>query len=226
LEVLLTEIDDLLRDEHWYLTKDDQCYTLREYIAGGGWQAGETNQLILNLKKTPDRRGKPEWYYKEQAIRRVGSELRVAFLSGGEKWLDGAVIVPMPPSKTKDDAGYDDRVVRVAQMMCQGTRAAAREILSQRASTDAVHLQEQTRDVDALANNFEVDESQCEPVPPRIAILDDVLTTGAHFVAAKRVLAQRFPKAHIIGLFVARRALVKEESTSEFFKRLFPGGKE
>src|ERR1017187_7591541 len=99
LEVLLTEIDDLLREDHWHLTKDDQCYFLREYIAGGGWQAGETNQLILNLKKTPDRRGKPEWHYKVRAIRQAGSELRVAFLSGGASWLNGAVIVPMPPSK-------------------------------------------------------------------------------------------------------------------------------
>ena len=216
--MLLTEIDDLHRDDHWHLTKTDQCYFLREYIARGGWKAGDTNQLILNLKKTPDRRLKPEWYYKEQAIRRAGTELQVAFLSGGEKWLDGAVIVPMPPSKTKDDPGYDDRVVRVAQVMCQGTRAAAREILLQRESTDAVHLQEQTRDVDGLADNFEVDESLCTPVPPRIAILDDVLTTGAHFVAAKRVLQQRFPTAHIIGLFIARRAIVDEESTSDFLE--------
>jgi hypothetical protein len=51
--------------------------------------------------------------------------------------------------------------------------------------------------------------------------LDDVLTTGAHFRAAKRVLHARFPQAQIIGLFVARRAIVKEESAAAFFSNLF-----
>jgi hypothetical protein len=213
--VLLTEIDDLHRDDHWHLTKQDQCYFLREYIAGGGYQAGETNQLIFNLKKTPDRRGKPEWRYKEQAIRTAGQELRVAFLSGGAKWLDGAVVVPMPPSKAKGDAAYDDRVARIAHVMCEGTRATVRELLVQQVSTDAVHLQDQTRDVAALADNFDVDGACCEPPPTKIAVLDDVLTTGAHFCAAKRVLRARFPSAHIIGLFVARRAIVQEEATDE-----------
>jgi hypothetical protein len=217
LEVLLTEIDDLLRDEHWHLTKDDQCYALREYIARGGWQAGETNQLILNLKKTPDRRGKPEWHYKVGAIRQAGRELREAI---DVKWLDGAVLVPMPPSKAPNDPAYDDRMLRVAEVMCDGTRAEVREILSQAVSTDAVHLQDQSRDVDALAQNFEVDEACCTPAPSKIAILDDVLTTGAHFRAAKRVLRERFSAAHIIGLFIARRKLVEEEDTASFFAGL------
>lgn len=56
---MLTKVDALLRDEHVRLAADDECYFLREYTAGGGFQAGETNQLILNLKKSPDRRGKP-----------------------------------------------------------------------------------------------------------------------------------------------------------------------
>lgn len=210
MEVLLTEIDDLLRDDHWYLTKDDECYALREYIAGGGWQAGETNQLILNLKKTPDRRGKPEWRHKVRAIRQAGGELRDAI---NANWLDAAVLVPMPPSKAKDDPGYDDRVVRIAEVMCEGTSAEVREILVQGISMEPVHLQERSRDVDALAENFEIDESSCASSPTKIAILDDVLTTGAHFCAAKRVLHKRFPKAHIIGLFVARRAIVKDEAT-------------
>jgi hypothetical protein len=217
LEVLLTEIDDLLREDHWYLTKGDACYALREYIARGGWQAGETNQLILNLKKSPDRRGKPEWRYKLKAIRQAGEEFRKAVSAD---WLRGAVLVPMPPSKAKDDPGYDDRVVRIADVVCEGTGAEVREILVQKSSMEPVHLAERTRDIDALAENFAIDEGTCPPAPPKIAILDDVLTTGAHFCAAKQVLGRRFPAAQIIGLFVARRALVKEESTADFFERL------
>jgi hypothetical protein len=215
LEVLLTKIDDLTRDDHWHLTHDDECFAVREYIARGGWQAGETNNLIHNLKKAPDRRGLPEWRYKERAIRQVGSELRAAFLSGGAKWLKGAVLVPMPPSKSKEDAAYDDRMIRVTGIMCEGTGAEIRELLVQRESTDAHHLQERSRDIDAIRENLRVEDSLCKPIPPRIAIVDDVLTTGAHFRAAKMVLNERFPAAHIIGVFVARRVIVNEDEDED-----------
>jgi predicted amidophosphoribosyltransferase len=51
-----------------------------------------------------------------------------------------------------------------------------------------------------------VDENLCAPTPNIIALFDDVLTTGAHFVAARNVLRSRFPQAQIIGFFIARRA--------------------
>jgi hypothetical protein len=213
LELLLTRIDELTRSEHCHLTADDECFALREYLARGGWQAGETNQLIMNLKKNPDRRGLPEWHYKEGAIRRAGTELRAAFLSGGAKWLDGAVLVPMPPSKAKTDAAYDDRMLRVVQVMSEGTGAEVRELIVQQESTDPHHLQEHSRDIDAIVDNFEIDEAFCKPPPTRIALVDDVLTTGAHFRAGKLLLQGRFRKAHIIGVFIARRAIVNEDAT-------------
>jgi adenine/guanine phosphoribosyltransferase-like PRPP-binding protein len=37
----------------------------------------------------------------------------------------------------------------------------------------------------------------------RIAIVDDILTTGAHFKACKTVLQERFPEAQIFGIFIA-----------------------
>ena len=209
MALLLTRIDGLVLGQHYYLTLEDECYALREYTTGGGFTHSETNDLISNLKKDPDRRGKPEWKYKERAIQQAGRELREAM---NLDWLEGAVLVPMPSSTAKTDAGYDDRLVRVAEVMCEGTHAQVREILVQRVSTRPVHLQKQRRDVDALADNLEIDERVFEPAPAKLVSLDDVLTTGAHVVAAKRVLRTRLPMAHIIGLFVARRAIVSDDA--------------
>lgn len=206
--MLLTEIDDLLRDEHYHLTDEDKCFALREYITGGGYQAGETNQLIFNLKKKNDRRDQPDWKYKERAIRQAGRELREAVIA---KWLNGAVLVPAPPSKAKTDPEYDDRMVRVVRVMCEGTGAELRELLVTKESRDANHLQDRSRDVDRIADNLEIDEALAKPKPTRIALVDDVLTTGAQFRACKRVLLERFPSAVVIGLFIARRAIAKEE---------------
>ena len=56
-----------------------------------------------------------------------------------------------------------------------------------------------------ILDRYEVDEALTVPVPTSIAIVDDVLTTGAHFRAACAVLGARFPAAAVIGLFMARR---------------------
>jgi hypothetical protein len=59
-------------------TKLTHCYFLWEYTAGGGFAHSATNSLILNLKKSMDRRGRPEWPYKEQAIAMAGNGLAAA----------------------------------------------------------------------------------------------------------------------------------------------------
>jgi hypothetical protein len=43
------------------------------------------------------------------------------------------------------------------------------------------------------------------PRPSRIAVVDDVLTTSAHFKAIKRILKETFDEVEVLGLFLARR---------------------
>ena len=74
----LTEIDELTRPDHSWLTADDRCYFLGEYTARQGYAYSPTNDLILNFKKPPDRQGRPEWRYKELAIQRAATAFRLA----------------------------------------------------------------------------------------------------------------------------------------------------
>ena len=57
---------------------------------------------------------------------------------------------------------------------------------------------------------YAINESIAAPEPTQILIVDDVLTTGSHFVAMRSVLGQRYPNAWIGGLFIARRRLVDD----------------
>ena len=57
----------------------------------------------------------------------------------------------------------------------------------------------------AIQAGYRMDETLTTPEPSFVAIVDDVLTTGAHFRAASSVLASRFPTVQIVGLFIARR---------------------
>ena len=59
------------KTDHPYLSPQHNCYFLREYTSGQGYDFGTTNQLMINLKKAMSRQGRPEWRYKEEAIHQL-----------------------------------------------------------------------------------------------------------------------------------------------------------
>lgn len=196
-----TEIDELTRPDHFWLTEDDRCYFLGEYTARQGYAYSPTNDLILNFKKPPDRRGRPEWRYKEQAIQRAATAFRRAFGAEPPRML----FVPMPPSKARDDPRHDDRVARMLRSIWPDRVVDVREIIIQSESTDAVHDSPARPTPQQIEAAYRIDERLTTPRPAFIAVVDDVLTTGAHFRAAQSVLAACFPAVQIVGLFIARR---------------------
>ena len=199
----LTKVDAAAPD-HWYLTASDECYFLGEYTAGTGYQGSPTNQLIFNLKKSVDRRGRSDWHYKDRAIREVAAALRAAIK---HEFLDKITFVPIPPSRAKSDPLYDDRMTRVCKAIRPQPPLDVREVLVQTASTPAVHGSDSRRpvprDIEAL---YEVEDALAHSPRDVIFVVDDVLTTGAHFIAAKSLLSRQFPTTPIAGVFVARRA--------------------
>jgi len=58
-----------------YLTTDDCCYFAREYFPRGRFSDYPTTSLIQNFKKPVQRKGKPEWRFKEDAICQFALEL-------------------------------------------------------------------------------------------------------------------------------------------------------
>lgn len=206
----LQRIDELTRSQHSFLAPDDVCFFLREYTAGAGYGHGETNDIISNLKKKMDRRGKPEWFYKEQAIQRAGSELRQVLDTTLRNNIDRLTIVPMPPSLIKTNPMHDDRLRQIVDVMTAGLGSDVRELVLQARDMQAAHLvasgQARPRPEDWYAVYY-VDESIAAPPPQNILIVDDVLTAGAHFAGIKRRLRERFPAARVLGCFYARRAV-------------------
>jgi len=202
--VTFTAIDELLRPLYAHLSATDQCYFLREYTSGRGFAHSETNRLILNLKKSPDRRGFPDWRYKDEAIRQVAREFRESL---NPDRLSGVTFVPMPSSKQKHDPLYDDRMLRVLHALDPARTLDIRELLLISQSIAPAHTLSVRPTIEQLIANYEIDETlvRVRPALKSIALVDDVITTGAHFVAAKRALAVRFPGVLIRGLFVARR---------------------
>jgi predicted amidophosphoribosyltransferase len=198
----LTEIDELLAGDHHWLSGGEGCYFLREYTSEVGYGFSETNSLINNLKKPLSVRGTPQWKYKGKAIRQVAREF-VATIDA--EWLETVTLVPMAPSKTPDHEEYDDRMLQVVERMDElhGGGLDVRDLLRQRESVEAASRGGERLRPGQLEALLEIDEA--EPSPELVVLVDDVLTTGAHFVAGKRVLQRRFAGVPVVGLFVARR---------------------
>lgn len=205
----LSKIDPSNWQDHAHIGPQDDCLYLREYTSGRGYAFSETNQLILNLKKSPSRRGHAEWRYKTAAISQCARELKAAL---NPAWLQRAVLVPVPPSKKLDDPGYDDRMRKVCELI--GPGGGVRDLVVQRQSTRASHecAEGERITVQELKDLYTIDESLAQPVPACIGILDDVLTAGTHFRAMSDILSARFPGVAITGLFVARRVFAQDPS--------------
>ncbi len=132
----LAEIDDLSRADHAYLTEADRCYFIGEYTARRDFSYSATNNLILNFKKSVNRRGLPEWGYKEEAIATAAAAFRRALHVSA---LDLLTFVPVPPSKAPGDALYDNRLTRMLRAIRPHPPLDIRELIIQTQSTEAAH---------------------------------------------------------------------------------------
>lgn len=197
---MLTQIDELHLPDHWYLDAHDNCYFIGEYTAGKGYTYSSTNQFIYNLKKSVERRGTPEYKHKGAAIRQAARALNTSL---NPEFIERATFVPVPPSYAPGDPLYDDRITQVIQGIAPNVDV--RELVRQTRSTPGAHLLDDRPGPRQLYANYEIDDDLTEPTPSAIAVVDDVLTTGAHFKAMQRILNENFPDVPVVGLFLARR---------------------
>jgi predicted amidophosphoribosyltransferase len=177
----------------------------RTYTARQGFEFSKTNQLILNLKKSV-RASPPELHYKQQAIRRFAQEV-IDLLTKRRSPDKSLTLVPMPPSKDRSHPEYDDRIEQVAQAIAtQVQNVEWLPLLYMSQSIDSYHLRSGGRSPDEIYDLMQVESTEVSRYQPGsiLVLLDDVLTSGAHFTAARRRLLEAFPVADVIGIFWAK----------------------
>ena len=182
-----------------------ELFYARTYTPGAGYKYSETNDLINNLKRPVDR-PEAQLAYKRQSIDRFSLEL-ITFLNGALKPGNKIFLVPTPPSKTKANQEYDDRIeqvaIKVAATICN-------VILFPRITgtldLEAVHETNTSRTKKIILESLSIEESLVARYEKGgvIAILDDIFTSGAHYSAMRERLLQAFPDARIVGFFWAR----------------------
>ncbi|MCY4614546.1 MAG: hypothetical protein OXB94_13135 [Nitrospira sp.] len=206
----LIEIDDLTRPDHPNITPDDRCFFLHDYTSGQGYSYSATNNLILNFKKEPDKKGTSQWKYKLRAIREIASMFREAI---PHESLMESTLVPVPPSKEKGDPRYDSRMSDVLAELKGPYDFDVRELLVQCESTLGSHESRYRPSIEELIDNYVIDDRVAQAPPrKRILLFDDVLTAGNHFKAAQEVIREEYPDIPIFGIFIARRVFLEEDS--------------
>lgn len=160
------------------------------------------------------KRGLPEWKYKQQAIDRCASFLRSINITN--IFSDNITIVPIPPSKIRTDPDHDDRLIQVLNKAFNGT-IDIRELITQVHSTEADHTTTNRRPPEEIKRNYIFNEALAVNAKENIIIFDDVVTTGAHYIAAKEIIQENMPNiASIKGLFIARRVFAEDSDPINF----------
>ena len=80
-------------------------------------------------------------------------------------------------------------------------------MIVQEESTEATHLGRKPSS-GVIKSRYRIDEELTIPEPEIIVLVDDIITTGAHFMAAKSILSDQFLRAAVIGIFIARRVRI------------------
>ncbi len=215
--------------QHSSLGAEDECYFLMEYVPYDTDNDSFSNEQIRDLKKSPDRRDKPEWPYKGLAINDIAKELGDAL--PGVVDFDAMTIVPIPPSKVRANPFYDDRILQLLYRACPA-HADIRELIVCQGDRVAAHVSGAERPgVRALLENYVWNEGAGNGGTwakngeegarsggevaweggsgPRntVVLFDDVIVGGNHFVACSRFLRERYPGTRVMGIFVARRVM-------------------
>lgn len=193
-------IDELLKRDHPNLSPEDECLYLIEYIPQGGYLE---NSLISNIKKPMDRKGLPEWKYKDTGIRKAATMIREAILPI-IKSPSETTAIPIPPCKRRDHPLYDDRMLQIANLAFKDTGVKVCDIFE--SISDREPSMGGTRlNVRELKQTINLNETLIYEIGSIIYLLDDVITEGVHFTACKEMLQSFLGAMPIKGIFIARR---------------------
>lgn len=197
------KIDRLTQGGASCLSPDDLCYFYMDRFRGG-WDRSKANQLISNLKKPLSKKGRSEYYYKGLAITEFAHDLAVR-LSKYKGAREQAILIAMPPSQCRDNVDYDDRIAQVVEVASDQAGIDWCDPFDMVADEAPSHLGG-TRSPDALMRRIVLNGDTVRLRDKSVFMLvDDVLTSGAHYVACRRILDRAYLGRRILGLFWAKQ---------------------
>ena len=188
-------------NQPYYINVDeDICYYFLEYTSKVGYNYNDSNNIVFNFKSTHPNSIR----YKRNAI----SYFANLIINDISNLLPkDTIYIAAPTSKTRNSALFDDRLDQVVNILnIKGLSTSLKlEALS---DITPSHSSGQNRNITDIKNNiifygFDPTRFQVNDFI-KVAIVDDVITTGAHFKACKERILEKYPKAIVYGIFLAK----------------------
>jgi hypothetical protein len=198
-------IDACTRRDHHFLVAGDDCRYLSAYRAGG---VEGINQLIRDFKCRPSIAARHELWNarKRAAVERFAAAVRRAV---PRPLAEAATWVPIPSSVAACDADYDERLAQTLQLAFADYDVDVRALLRVSRSALSDHRAARRLTLAELDAQLYLDRLALasRPLGARIALFDDVLTSGKHYRCCQRRLVAMAPGVPVCGWFIARRVL-------------------
>jgi len=189
-----TQIDPLLHSFQ-YLTEQDVIYYHIEF-SRGGFQKSPANQWVSNYKKDIKHRNEKQWYYKEEAIKDFANLIIQTPID------DNRILLAGPPSKRRDSLAFDSRNEDVLKIVNKITGTRISFNLTAIRDSEPFHHQTGYRSPAMLRGLYTF--TPFESVPDVVYIVDDVITSGSHFVVWRDLIHQAHPGLEVRGIYLAR----------------------
>ena len=194
-----------IEKNRYALDGNDRCYYYMTYDPWSDLLVNEQKKIVKNLKIKPNELiGNPlRKKYKDQSIQTVSNWIIETINEYQE--LKNYLWIPASPSKSRDDQNYDDRLVKILELV----KAAIPDF----AYFDALYaknsLEESRRsnerDIQKKLENLGIDKNFINYLKTnKIVIFDDVLTTGSTFKATQNKIHEIDNTLKIIGVFLAK----------------------
>jgi hypothetical protein len=191
---LWTRIDPLFHGFQ-YLSGQDAIYYHLEY-SKGGYNKSPANQWVSNYKKSIEHRNEKQWYYKEEAIRKFADLIIGTSIGGNCILLAGA------PSKRRNSPFFDSRNEDVLKIVNRATGIPISFNLEAIQDIEPMHYQGGYRNPSRLRDSYTF--VPFNNVPDVVYIVDDVITSGSHFVVWRDLIHQSHPEVEVGGIYLAR----------------------
>ncbi|WP_323596005.1 hypothetical protein [Aliarcobacter butzleri] len=178
-----------------HLTNDDECYYFIE-ATNGGFKESASNDLLFNFKMPISSKSNPSWYYRNNAIRIFADYLSSAFMN------NKITIIPALTSKRRSSPLFNDRIDKTVELLqSKYSNLIIENVFDLVKDSQEAH-RGGTRVVDEIKSNIDWHGFIHTP-SEYVFIIDDTLTTGAHFRAWKDTINYYHPNIKVVGVFLA-----------------------
>lgn len=179
-----------------FLVENDKCYYYYVYTPGG-YTISNDNSVVQNFKKDIARKGNKEWRYRDEAVDKFALMLHQT-LRGRN-----CTIIPCATSRPRGSLDFNDRLdVTVKKLGLLSPNYDIQFCLDTIKELTPSHAGGPRNPTDIMDNTGWTQPAQ--PPNQNIILVDDVLTTGAHFRAYKDIALQHYPSNNVMGIFLAR----------------------